>query len=415
MDLVKSEASHEPVDLTFASTTQALETLTMLEEQLVRVVERMRQVSAPPDGRQRHIAGMKIADVCAELGVSASQIRENEARLPRPIGWNPAKTQRIFFPEDMYHLRKTLGVGLRAPDGARSHVIAVANQKGGVAKTTTTVTLAQDAAFRGLRVLMIDLDPQASTTASFLIESEVGSGRLVEGGHADLSIDSTISPVLLGSQTDPRPLIRKTHWSTIDLIPSTPDLVEAEFDMINQFMSNKGPPAFWTALRNALRTLTVAEYDLIIIDTPPTMSLVTIAVTVAAHGLLVPIPPRNLDIESLRAFIRTNNAWLRSLSSRIPLDLRWIRFLTTIMRSDSQAENRNDLLLRQRLGGHFLPDVIPRSEALQRASGGAPSVYEIQPESQPSAQKSAAAARKLVHRVYTPIFDLVAAAYAGRS
>jgi chromosome partitioning protein len=356
------------------------------------------------------------------LGVSPSLVnmRVREMESTHPVGLNKTGKQRLYYPQDIRALCRMLEkydedrAAERVPETTPTQVVAVCNQKGGVGKTTTTVTFAQNAAIRGKRVLLIDLDPQASTTASFLIESDAGSGRLVEGTHADLSIDSTVCPVLMGEEGDPRKLIRKTHWETIDLIPSCPDLIEAEFSMIRALMDADRTgtrPAFWTALRAALRGITVSEYDLIIIDTPPAMNLTSIAVSLASHGLLIPIPPRNLDIESLRAFIRTTNSWLAQLATTMKFELKWIRFLTTMMRADSHAEMRNDILLRQRLAQQFVPDLVPRMEALQRASGGAPSIFELQPESLSSAQKSAAAARRTIHRVYAPVFDLIQATY----
>jgi len=403
-------------DSVVAGPDEMLGVLDAMDRGMTRVVARVRKMSAPPDGRRRDIVPMTIRDASSILGVSASTIKNYEDRLDPPLRWNARKTARLFFPADIRRLRK-LVTPRRGTAGLPPMVIAIANQKGGVGKTTTTVSLAQAAAMRGNRVLLIDLDPQASATSSFLIETTPGSGTFKEGSHGDLSIDATITPVLLGeTKNDGLPytigdLVRRTHWPTIDIIPSLADLSEAEFGMIKLLMDSQRTqrPVFWRSLRDALRTLSVEDYDLVLIDTPPTMSLTSVAVSLASHGMVIPVPPRNLDIESLKAFIRTNSAWLQQLRHAFPLELQWVRILTTMMSPNtSVVEARNDSLMRQELGGSvFVPSPVLRMEALQRASGGAPTPYEIQPAKPVSAKRSAAEARHHLDMVYQPIFSLI--------
>lgn len=400
----------------FSSPDEMLGVLDAMDRGMTRVVARVRKMSAPPDGRKRDIVPMTIKDAAQILGVSASTIKNHEDHLDPPLRWNSRKTARVFYPDDIRRLRR-LVAPTRGTEGLPPMVVAIANQKGGVGKTTTTVTLAQAAAMRGNRVLLIDLDPQASATSSFLIESTPGSGTLKEGSHADLSIEATITPVLLGeTKGDGLPftisdLVRRTHWPSIDIIPSLADLSEAEFGMIKLLMESQRTkrPVFWRSLRDALRTLSVEDYDLVLIDTPPTMSLTTVAVSLASHGMVIPVPPRNLDIESLKAFIRTNAAWLQELRQAFPLELQWVRILTTMMSPNtSVVEARNDSLMRQELGGSaFVPSPVLRMEALQRASGGAPTPYEVQPAKPVNAKRSAAEARHHLDMVYQPLFGLI--------
>jgi chromosome partitioning protein len=404
----------------FSSPDEMLGVLDAMDRGMTRVVARVRKMSAPPDGRKRDIVPMTIKDAAQILGVSASTIKNHEDHLDPPLRWNSRKTARVFYPDDIRRLRHLVAPS-RGTEGLPPMVVAIANQKGGVGKTTTTVTLAQAAAMRGNRVLLIDLDPQASATSSFLIESTPGSVTLKEGSHADLSIEATITPVLLGETKGDglpftiRDLVRRTHWPSIDIIPSLADLSEAEFGMIKLLMESQRTkrPVFWRSLRDALRTLSVEDYDLVLIDTPPTMSLTTVAVSLASHGMVIPVPPRNLDIESLKAFIRTNAAWLQELRQAFPLELQWVRILTTMMSPNtSVVEARNDSLMRQELGGSaFVPSPVLRMEALQRASGGAPTPYEVQPAKPVNAKRSAAEARHHLDMVYQPLFGLIEATF----
>lgn len=425
MELGTNEASQSaPGMQVWEGPEEAISNLARLESSITVVIDKLRRLTAHPNARHRNILTQKTQAVCDTLGISANFLREHEHELPFPIAMSANGSHRTFRPEDVYNVRRYIGGGLQTDPEAPPVVVAIANQKGGVGKTTTAVTLAQDLACRGLKILFIDLDPQASATSSFLFEGTRGSGVMVEGSYAGLSIDATIAPIMLGDTADIGTLTRKTHWATIDLIPSTPDLIDAEVDMINQLIETRmeqertgrrGVQApFWTALRTALRGLKTTQYDVVLIDTPPSMSLASVAVTLASHGLLVPVPARNLDIESLRAFLRTNNNWLKVLAKHVRLDLRWVRFLTTMRKKDSKAEHLNEYTMRKAFPDEYLAEHVKRSEALQRSSGGAPSPYEEQPPKPVNHAPSAAACRRDLVRVYNEVYDLVGETYRAQ-
>ncbi len=405
---------HERVNL---EGLPALQQLEFAEIALTRAVARIRQASAPPDGLTRPILPVATGEVAKALGVEHYAIRDIEHRLDVLPGWNPQRTQRAYYPADVRRLRKLL-IPTTTTGHVSPFVLSVCNQKGGVGKTTSSVGVAQAAASCGLKVLLIDLDPQASTTACFLLEKSRGSGTLVEGGHADLSMDQTLSPIILGDRKEDGSaysiddLVRRTHWDLIDLIPAMPDLSEAEFGLIER-MVDKSDNEFWIGLRKELRRLRMEDYDLVVIDTPPAMSLIAVTVLLACHGMLIPIPPRNLDIESLKSYIRTTFNWGTVLSEHFSLELEWIRYLTSMMSpTKSRVEVRNDQIMRQELGGGvFLPDPILKLEALQRASGGAPTPFEVQPKKPPSAKRSGLDARRHLMSVYAPLIDLIVGTY----
>jgi chromosome partitioning protein len=238
-------------------------------------------------------------------------------------------------------------------------------------------------------------------------------GVLVEGANLGIEEEHTCADVLLGVATDLRPYIRKTHWPTLDIIPSSPDLVEGEFAMINELAeatANREPPTFWLGLRNALRSLSGDEYDLVIIDTAPTLNLSTIATILATDGLLVPCPMRSLDVESLKSFTVTTLRWIESLSERYPIPLRWFKVLPT-MRQSSYTEELNELAVRERIGGFVLPDKMPRLEALQRSSGGASTVFEQQLDDDiTSAPASARKAKSILRSIHNDVFAAIRAA-----
>jgi chromosome partitioning protein len=177
---------------------------------------------------------------------------------------------------------------LRPPE-RQAITIAVANFKGGVSKTTTAMTLAQGLSLRGHKVLAIDLDPQGSLTTLFGILPQT-----------EVAEDMTALPLLRGERHVIDHAIRQTYWDGIDLVPAAPTLFAAEFAIPSQLGQPTGTN-FWSVLSRGLIEAR-KSYDVIVIDTPPALSYLTINALMAADGIVVPVPPTALDFSSLVHF-----------------------------------------------------------------------------------------------------------------
>lgn len=420
MESVQSRAKQSSASFTiFNSSTQLLAALKAVSEGLSPACAAIRKRAAPPDGLSRPELPMSTSEAASLLGISPSTLKRTEAELAEAQpGVNVDRTdsqRRKFFSYDLYRFRQFLGMGL-GQDGDRSHVVAVANQKGGVGKTTTTINLAMDAATRGYRVLLIDLDPQASSTASMLVDN--GDGTLVEGSNLGLPDSETCASVILGEQADIRAVVRRTHWPTIDIVPSSPDLVEGEFKMIHQLVEAGiagTMPEFWTALRKAIYRLGVEEYDLVLIDTAPTLSLSTVSTLLACDGLLIPCPMRSMDVESLKSFFEVTTDWFTRLDAYFGLPMRWFRILPTLRQSGSYTEDFNEQIVRMYAGVFMLPDRVPKLESIQRASGGGSTVFEVQKDDDiASAPASARKARNLLRSIHNDVFATMEAAVSAQ-
>jgi chromosome partitioning protein len=175
------------------------------------------------------------------------------------------------------------------PLGQRAVTIAVANFKGGVSKTTTAMCLAQGLSLRGHNVLCVDLDPQGSLTTLFGILP-----------HLEVEESTTFLPILRGDKAEVSEEIRNTYWDGISLVAASPALFAGEFSIPATQMADAGKQ-FWDIVNQGLRAAR-ERFDVIIIDTPPALSYLTVNALMAADGVVVPVPPTSLDFASLAHF-----------------------------------------------------------------------------------------------------------------
>jgi chromosome partitioning protein len=255
---------------------------------------------------------------------------EAEIGLPPPAR-NPGNNRRVGYTlEQIQAFRKHFGkLPWRDPATDQPIIVACQNFKGGVGKSTTCVNLAHYLALKGYRVLVVDTDSQATTTSMF--------GYVPD---AEIDEDSTILPYLSGYQTTLDYAVRKTYWPNIDLIPACLALYEAELAIVMHLAAQQDIEKrvqFFMELKYGLQTV-ADRYDVVLLDSPPALGMISINVLMAADALLVPSAARMFDFSSTVQFFRMVHNYIGKIDAT--KQYRWISVLTTLFdqRYESQKQ-----------------------------------------------------------------------------
>ena len=339
------------------------QTLADIEQQASRVGAMMgaiRTAMLPPTASKRapNMSAAELARLCA---VDKAKIAYRMSRGGLPMG------NRREWPMDEAQIwvRELRAAHLR-PAGAAGITITVANFKGGVAKTTSAVTLAQGLSMRGHKVLLIDLDPQGSATTLF--------GVLPD---AEVEHEHTAMLLFAGQEEDLSYAVRKSYWPGIDLVCAAPLLFGAEFVLPARQTRDPGFE-FWRVLDRGLDAIRT-EYDVIVIDTPPALSYVTINALMAADGVIMPLPPSALDFASSAQFwdlfSDLCNQLLRSRGQDKSFEFIDV-LLSRVETSDAASSVVRQWIL-EAYGDKVLPIEIPKTAVAATASAEFGTVYDL--------------------------------------
>jgi chromosome partitioning protein len=228
-------------------------------------------------------------------------------------------------------------------------IIAIANQKGGVGKTTTCINLAASMAATKRKVLVIDLDPQGNATMA--------------SGVDKYQIDAT-SYELLVEDTPFEEVVCRTTTGGYDLIAANGDVTAAEIKLMEVFARE-------IRLKNALSTVR-DNYDFIFIDCPPALNLLTINAMAAADSVLVPMQCEYFALEGLTALMDT----ISKLAAVVNENLKIEGLLRTMFDPRNRLSNEVSDQLKKHFGGKVYRTVIPRNVRLAEApSHGRPAMY----------------------------------------
>jgi chromosome partitioning protein len=228
-----------------------------------------------------------------------------------------------------------------------AYILAVANQKGGVGKTTTAVNLSAQLAARGLRVLLVDLDPQGNATSSLGIDK--------------LKLQHTLYDVIV-SGTDLATIVLETNHENLYILPADGRLAQAEIDLVTVEGREQ-------QLKNALRAVDV---DVVLIDCPPTLGLLTVNAFTACHGVLIPVQAEYFALEGLGQLLHTIQSVRKGLNTHIEI----FGVVLTMYTKRTVLSEQVKQEVETHFGAKVFSSVIPRNIRLAEAPSYGKTIFE---------------------------------------
>lgn len=251
-----------------------------------------------------------------------------------------------------------------------SKIISLANQKGGVGKTTTSINLSAALAAQGKRVLLIDADPQANTSSGLGVEIR--------------ELDNTIYECLVNG-VDPHTAIIQTKTKNLSLIPSHIDLVGAEIEMLNMEQREQLLKKLLQQVRD--------EYDYILIDCSPSLGLITVNALTASDSVIIPVQCEFFALEGIAKLLNT----IKIIKSKLNPSLKIEGFLLTMFDNRLRLSNQVYEEVKRHFGDLVFNTVISRNVRLSEAPSHGLSILDYDPHSK-GAQNYVSLAKEVIKR-----------------
>ena len=345
-----------------------LEELAVLSQRASTVIERLRERVFAPGTRKELDLLFNVRTAAEMVGRTEKAIRDAETsgRLPEPVKDTTTNRRNGYTLADVNRMREVFGtLPHRAPEDPPL-VMAVQNFKGGVGKSTLVVHLAQYFALRGYRVCVIDCDSQASTTAVF-------------GLNPDVDVDEeedTLYPFLRhGGPKSLHYALRATYWPGIALIPANLGLYDAEYEFAARMA--RDPTFILDRLREGVETI-ADQFDIILLDPPPALGMLSLSVLRAANALLIPAPPNNIDFASTAHFLKMMESTLAELARHGGArEYSFVKILTSKMNDQKSAHQAIKRMMDAVFPQDMLQASLKDSAEIDNASANLMTVYEL--------------------------------------
>jgi chromosome partitioning protein len=326
---------------------------------------------------QKELNDFSAREVAELVGVNHTRIHqlEQEGRLPSPRTIMKGSVKaRVYNLVEIEHIRKFLRLMPPRIVDHRAAILTFGNLKGGVGKSTNSVHTAQYFALQGYKVLFVDLDPQATATSSF--------------GYIplqDISLEDTIFNAIVTSPDMISDVVRSTYWNNIDLIPSSLELHAADAMV---YRSNNGiAPAL--RVKAALDEVK-DQYDIIVIDTPPSVNMLAIGASITADHLVIPVVANRPDVQATSQYFKTMSDMLNTIAGDEFADANLSKSILVSRFDVGSGEQRNNLaLLRRFYNGTVMEAVVYDTIEMERAANDMQTVYENKPRGSRETYKKA--------------------------
>lgn len=332
-----------------------------------------------PPTAQKTLRSFSSGEVAEIVGVSDGYLRQLsiDGLGPTPDLGNGGR--RSYSLEQINELRQYLASARpkeaakffpRRRPGEKLQVVTVANFKGGSAKTTTSLYLAQGLALQGYRALAIDLDPQASLSAMFGYQPEF-----------DVAENTTLYGAIRydDQRVTMKDVIRPTYFTGISIVPGNLELMEFEHQTPRFMLQNRGRPEdlFFRRVAGAIAQVE-DDFDVVVVDCPPQLGFLTMGALNAATGMIVTVHPQMVDVASMSQFLLMTSdlvSVIEEAGGRLDYD--FLRFLVT--RHDPRDVPEQEIvgLMRDVFGSDVMAATAWKSTAIANAGLTKQSLYEL--------------------------------------
>ena len=329
------------------------------------MLERLRASVFAPDAQKTLDLRFTIGKAAEMVGRTTEAIRQAEADGRLPASRKATSGRREGYTlADVNAMRDLFGTRPRRAESDPALVLAVQNFKGGVGKSTLVCHLAQSLALKGYRVAVIDCDSQASTTTLFGFNPD-----------ADIEDDQTLLPFFQhGGQSDLRYGLRPTAWPGIDLLPANLGLYNAEYEAAARVRGNAKD---FDRLRYGVEDL-MRDYDVILLDPPPALGMISLAVLRAANALLIPTPPSTVDFASTAHFLRMVVETIEVLDDKLGArTFNFVKVVATKVDENKSAHVQIREMMHSVFGAEMLQASLLDSAEIDNANVQLRTVYEM--------------------------------------
>ena len=344
----------------------SIEDIMLLERRSQQVIEGLRERVFTPDKTKRLDRRFSMSEAASMVGRTDQTIRdaERDGRLQAPETRN--KRRVGYTLEGINAMRRAFGTMPRRGANDQPARVALQNFKGGVGKSTLCVHVAQYMALLGYRVLVVDCDPQASSTSLFGLNPDL-----------DLGDEDTLRGFFFGDVASPRAAVRKTYFDQVDIIPANLGLFDAEYMLAGEVARGEGAEVF-TRLREGLVDIE-DDYDVIFMDPPPALGMIPLSVLAAANGLLVPVRPAIIDFGSTATFFTMLVGALEKLSEHgLQADY---AFVSLLINDQDEGKSTHQAITEEMakiFGPRLMVTAVMKDSAeIDNATGELRTVYDL--------------------------------------
>lgn len=348
-------------------------------KQLSRQLKLLRERLFPPSS-EKSLRTFTSGEAAQLVGVSDGYLRQLSLDGKGPQPQTSSNGRRSYTLKQVNELRQHMAtvkpkdaqnyIPRRRP-GEKLQTIAVTNFKGGSAKTTTTLYLAQYLALAGYRVLAIDLDPQASLSSMLGVQPEF-----------DLDDGDTLYGAIRydDKRKSLKDIVRKTYFDGLDLVPGNLELMEFEHETPRALSGHPRPSGevFFKRVGTAIAEVD-EDYDIVVIDCPPQLGYLTLGAVCAATALLITVHPQMVDVASMSQFLLMTSdllAVVREAGGDLKHD--FIKYVVTRHEPFDGPQSQIVALLRSLFGNDVLTATVLKSTAIADAGLTKQTLYEME-------------------------------------